>query len=62
MTEFDIGWKLLGLLVFAVLLWASVRLKQAETHRAEADAFRKFADLRDVERDREIVVAKLGKS
>jgi len=62
MILIDIGWKLFGLLLLALLLWTSIRSKQAETHKAEADAFRKLADMKDVERDREIVVAKLGKS
>jgi len=62
MIEFDIGWKLLGLLLFTGLLWASIRSKQADTHKAEADAFRKFADMKDVEKDRAIVVGKLGQS
>ncbi len=62
MIEIDIGWKLLTLLFFVVVLWASVRLKQAETHKMEADAFRKFADMKDMEKDRELVVGKLGRS
>ena len=58
----DIGWKLLALLLVVVLLWSSVRFKQADANKAEADAFRKLADLKDAERDRQIVVGKLGKS
>ncbi len=62
MIEFDIGWRLFGLLIVVVVLWSSIRSKEADTHKAEADAFRKFADMKDVEKDRDIVVGKLGRS
>jgi hypothetical protein len=58
--EIEIGWKALVLGFFVVLCVVTVFNKRSEANKAEADAFRKLAEMKDVERDRNIVVGKLG--
>lgn len=58
--EIEIGWKLFAAALFAVALITSIFLKKYESHKAEADAFRKIAEMKG--KDPNVVVGKVGQS
>lgn len=58
-VTFTIGPLLAVVIITVALLWAAVRIRQADTNRTEAEAFRKIAEIKNTPN---VVVGRVGES